>query len=158
MGVRIEGYDGMMRYLERGTQRIVEAYLKDLAALGDKAVADIREKSQEEGFRDSTGNLRSSIGYIVVKDGRILLRGGFERVDGPRRAETSVDGSQEGLNYAERLARNYPKGYALIVVAGMDYAAFLQDVEDKDVLASGEIFLNKEVKRLTAEYNRKYGK
>lgn len=40
----------------------------------------------------------------------------------------------------------------------MDYAAFLQDVEDKDVLASGEIFLNKEVKRLTAEYNRKYGK
>lgn len=158
MGVRIEGYDGMMRYLERGVQKIVDRFVDDLAALGEKAVTDIREKSQAEGFRDSTGNLRSSIGFIVVKDGKILRQGGFERVDGPQRATTSVDGSQVGLSYAERLAKNYPKGYALIVVAGMDYAAFLQDVENKDVLASGELFLNKEVRKLAAEYNRKYGK
>jgi hypothetical protein len=158
MGVRIEGFDGMMRYLQKGSQKIVDSFLNDLKNLGERAVTDIRERSQEEGFRDSTGNLRSSIGFVVVKDGVIVASGGFERVDGPNRSSTSVDGSQEGRSFANTLAGNYTKGYALIVVAGMDYAAYMQEVEDKDILASGEIFLEKEVKKLVAAYNRKYGK
>ena len=158
MGVRIEGYSGMMRYLERGAQRIVDEFQNDLQNLGKDSIVYILNNLQEIGIANRTGNLRSSIGFVVVKDGRIISRGGFERVDGPDRAKTSVDGSQVGQELAESLARNYPKGYALIVVVGMEYAVLLQSVENKDILASGEIYLKKELKKLVAEYNRKYGK
>lgn len=158
MGVRIEGFDGMMRHLKNGARKIVDKYLQDLSGLGDRAITFIREKSREEGIEDRSGNYRSSIGYVVVRDGQIAAKGGFDRVDGPERAKSTVDGSQEGEEYAKRLAKNYPKGYALIVVVGVENAAYLQSIENKDVLASGEIFLNKELNGLVAEYKRKYGK
>ena len=98
--------------------------------------------------------MRSSIGYVIVHDGDIIHQGGFERVDGPDRPKSNEDGSQVGLTFAESLVRNYPTGYALIVVAGMEYASLVEKLENKDVLASGEIFVRKEVKKLVEEYNK----
>ena len=158
MGVRIEGYDGMMRYLRKGVQRIVDDFQNDLLDLGKRSYVYVLNNLKAIGIQDRTGNLRSSIGFVFVKDGKIVGRGGFDRVDGPQRSKTTVDGSKEGQELAENLAKDYPKGYALIVVVGMQYAVYLQSVEDKDILASGESYLKKELKKLIAEYNRKYGK
>lgn len=143
--------------LNSRAQRIVELYLQRLDELGLRSVRYIRDRTASESWIDQSGNLRSSIGYIVVRDGEIRESGGFERVDGPRRGESSADGSREGRSFAERLAAGYPTGYALIVVAGMEYAAYVEAMENKDVLAGGEIFLKKEIRKLTKRFSQKYG-
>lgn len=158
MGVKIQGFDKLMPALQAKADRLVKAFLDDLDYLGLKAVAYIRNRTANDSWMDQTGNLRSSIGYVIVHDGAVTGRGGFERVDGPKRGTTEMDGTVEGKNYAEELAKNYPTGYALIVVAGMEYAAYVERMESKDVLASGEIFLKKEIKKLVNDYRKTYGK
>lgn len=157
MGVKIQGFNEMMATLNARAQRIVELYLEELDKLGYDANRYIRNRTAEESWMDRSGNLRSSIGYIVVRDGEICKSGGFERVDGPKRDKSPEDGSAEGRSYAERLAANYPTGYALIVVAGMEYAAYVEAKANKDVLAGGEIFLKKEVRKLVRRFSQKYG-
>lgn len=157
MGVKIQGFNEMMATLNARAQRIVENFLMNLDYLGLQSVRYIRDRTADESWMDQTGNLRSSIGYIVVRDGEICKSGGFETVNGPKRDKSSADGSAEGRSYAERLAANYPTGYALIVVAGMEYAAYVEAKANKDVLAGGEIFLKKEVRKLVRRFRQKYG-
>ena len=156
MGVTIQGIDKLAPALQQKADRIVKAFLDDLDILGLKAVEYIRNRSAQESWMDQTGNLRSSIGYVVVRDGNIAIQGGFQQVSGPKRGESDKNGSKEGLSYAEELASRYSKGYALIVVAGMEYAAYVEAHDNKDVLASGRKFLKKEVKRLVRDYKKAY--
>ena len=155
MKIKVEGLDELEGYIRKRADQIVQAYLDDLNFIGLKAVSFIRDRSTAESWEDQTGNLRSSIGYVIVRDGQILNKGGFGKVTG--KTASDVDGSSEGSSYAERLARNYPTGYALIIVAGMNYAAYVEAKENKDVLASGELFLKKEMAQLVERYNSKYG-
>lgn len=50
---------------------------------------------------------------------------------------------------ARHLLRNclkkFANGYALVVVAGMNYAEFVEAMENKNVLASAELFARKEL-------------
>lgn len=49
---------------------------------------------------------------------------------------------------AKHLLRNclkFANGYALVVVAGMNYAEFVEAMENKNVLASAELFARKEL-------------
>ena len=82
-------------------------------------------------YSDQTGNLRSSIGCIVVVDGRILQEYGFEQV------KEGAQGVIDGKEYAYSLAKQYPKGVAIIAVAGKEYASYVAD-KGYDVLDSAE--------------------
>lgn len=146
--------DSLMPFLQKEADRIVKAFLDDLNYLGLKCVRFVRDRSADESWIDQTGNLRSSIGYIVAKDGKIVDKGGFEPVNGPMRSSSIEQGSKIGENYAEELASRYPEGYALIVVAGMNYAAYVERIESKDVLAKGELFLKREMKNLVKKYRQ----
>jgi hypothetical protein len=65
-------------------------------------------------YLDDTGNLRSSIGYFVLKDG-IVVSG-------------KVEGESEGISAAKQLLGTIPikDGYVLVGVAGVDYASYLE--------------------------------
>jgi hypothetical protein len=67
-------------------------------------------------YKDRTGNLRSSIGYIILKDGKIV----------DRNFEGGKEGKDEGQKAANEVASQYPDGYVLIGVAGMKYAAYVE--------------------------------
>lgn len=90
-------------------------------------------KPHKPNYIDWSTNLRSSIGYVIVQDGRIRVRTGFEAVsaEGER-------GSKAGLSFAEKIAKGFPKGYCLIVVAGMEYATYVHN-KGYDVLDSAEL-------------------
>ena len=45
----------------------------------------------------------------------------------------------------EDLANQYSDTYALVVIAAMDYADYVESIDSKDVLASTEIYAKKEV-------------
>lgn len=76
----------------------------------------------DHGYMNQTGNLTSSMGYIVTINGRIVRKNGFT----PNKS-TSTVGAQEGSAYAESLASQFRSGYALIVVAGMNYASYVEN-------------------------------
>ncbi len=90
---------------------------------------------QNHGYNDQTGNLTSSVGYGVLHNGKLAAEGGFEP------AETGTDragGQAEGRALLETIIGQYPRGYVLIGVAGMQYAAKVEAM-GKDVITGAAI-------------------
>ena len=83
---------------------------------------DFINRARELGsYTDQTGNLRSSIGYAIVKDGRIAK----SRVLTAKK-DAKGAGKKRSKEFLEELASKYPQGLTLIVVAGMEYAAAVE--------------------------------
>lgn len=98
-----------------------------LQRTGEEFVKIARLEGQ---YDDHTGNLRSSIGYVIVKDGKIIGKN-FSLSQ-----NTGTDkntGKKEGEQLAMDLVRSFTKGYVLIGVVGMKYAVFVEAMENKDV-------------------------
>lgn len=115
-----------------------------LIRIGDKFVRDARTKAD---FTDRTGNLRSSIGYLLLANGK-LFKADFDQT------KDGVIGKATAQNYARELAAEsvqYSKGYVLIVVAGMEYAARVES-HGYDVLTGSSIAATNE---LTKYFKRK---
>lgn len=143
--------------------------------VGPATVVNAREKST---FQDQTGNLRSSMGFVVAKDGKILETGGFTQVHGNGENMAIVsfktkegkevnfhakgisgdghEGLVKGKEYAEELARNAGKGYVLIIVAGMNYAGYVE-TKGYDVLTKTGTYLESEVKGMIDDVLKKAG-
>lgn len=85
----------------------------------------------EGNYIDHTGNLRSSIGYVIVKDGSIAGRN-FQLSE--QAGTDKQTGKREGEQLAMDLVKTFTKGYVMIGVAGMKYAVFVEAMENKDVL------------------------
>lgn len=130
--------DGVMETLARldNAQEAVEnAMTEAFAYAGEYAVAGIRMGNMSQ-WNDQTGNLRSSVGYSVVRKGQVVIESGFDTV------MRGSDGSETGKLVCEQLAREYASHpYALIIVAGMDYAVYVEAIENKVVLAGGQLWL-----------------
>lgn len=118
---------------------ISEEILKAFQERGERAVANIRSRAEVDSWYDHTGNLRSSIGYALFEEGRKVVLSAFESIKG------GSLGSSVGKREIDKLASAYRDSYALVVVAGMDYASKVEAIEGKDVLASEEIRVKKMV-------------
>lgn len=57
------------------------------------------------------------------------------------------EGSARGKKMINDLAKEYSKVYALVVVAGMEYAGEVEALESKDVLASTRIWASSVVEQ-----------
>lgn len=111
-------------------QEIILAFSK----LGEESTARIRDRSAEESWIDHTSNLRSSIGYAVYDHGSKEIESSFATLG------MGGEGSAEGKRMVQELASEYSKVFALVVVAAMNYADFVEAKENKDVLASTELW------------------
>lgn len=92
----------------------------------------VKEARKNGKYTDQTGNLRSSIGYAILEDGKPVKKSGFERV---KATAAEAQGQSEAL--ITRLAATYNTGLVLVVVAGMDYAAYVE-ARGYNVLNSAE--------------------
>lgn len=119
--------------------------IRALSLLGEMCVIEARDRPQESSWYDQSGNLRSSIGYVIVRDGKIVAYSEFTQV------KQGSDGVKEGKELAKELAKKYTSGYALIVVAGMNYAELVEAMESKNVLASAELFARQEIPKMMAK-------
>lgn len=143
-------------YLNREAQKHLQRTIALLQYVGETVVNDIRT-SHISNWTDQTGNLRSSIGYIITMDGKPIGESKFDKVIGPKADEAlnEPDGTTEGRNYAHQLASLYPNGIALIVVAGMEYASYVEKRDNKTVLAQGEVEARRLVEQMIRELNSK---
>jgi len=117
------------RHLNRGAARIEEQIIIRLRYLAEATIAVAR---QTNSYMDQTGNLRSSIGYLILKNGRVIDES-FEQV------KEGAEGTAAGRKHAKQVASEYPLGYVLVVVAGMHYGAILE-ANGVDVLSSAEMY------------------
>lgn len=116
-------------------QNIIAYEIKrTLARLGEECNIKIRNRSASESWNDITGNLRSSIGYAIYDHGVKEIESAFVVIGG------SSEGSEAGRKMLEELSSLYADTYALVVIAGMSYAAAVEAKENKDVLASAELW------------------
>ena len=104
------------RYITGRVEAIKKAIVYNLCAVGEQVLNAARLTNS---YKDQTGNLRSSIGYIVAVDGEIVQMSSFDTVKEGR------EGSRGGKEYAMQLVRDFPHGIVLIVVAGMNYASYV---------------------------------
>lgn len=123
----------------------LNAMVYSLYEIGLSAVNTIR---QNHAYKDQSGNLTSSVGCAVVVDGEIMQVSGFEAIK-----PTGEEGSKAGQSYVRSLASQFPQGITLIVVAGMNYAAY---VERRGIggMTGGEIFAKQAVEDLLLELQK----
>jgi hypothetical protein len=147
--------------LEAKIDDIANHIIEQLVYIGEACVKIAREKGN---YGDRTGNLRSSIGYVVLKDGSPIMGGkpaGVTVATGKRTVKLSdgtirtikVGGNgAQGVAAAETLMSSlkskYPRGIVLIVCAGMRYAAYVENIHHKDVLTSADLLAESLVKQL----------
>lgn len=90
-----------------------------LQAGGEKFIEIARKNGS---YKDQTGNLRSSIGYVVTKDGEVVIEN-FKESD---KGSDKATGRFKGRRLAIDISLSYPEGYVLVGVAGMEYAAAVE--------------------------------
>ena len=122
-------------YIEDWVARKNQALVNNLLAVGEQ----VRNEAVSNGsYTDRTGNLRRSVGYVVTIDGQIYKAGSFSG---------SSEGAAEGETYARSLVSKFPRGIVLIVVAGMNYAAYVS-ARGYNVLDSAELLADKLVPQM----------
>ena len=91
---------------------------REILAKFQYAGEDFINQARDEGdYRNFTGNLRSSIGYMIGLDGRVI-ESSFPG--------NEAEGKNRGTETAKDIIRGFGSGYVLVVVAGMEYASAVE--------------------------------
>ncbi len=122
-------------------QEIENEVIDRLQFIGETFVNNARDNGT---YTDRTGNLRSSIGYVIIKNGKQI----FSAFDG----ETE-EGKANGMAIAAEASKKFKKGIALIVVAGMDYAGYVES-KSYDVLTASSITAENDLKASIEEMRK----
>lgn len=140
MGVEAQFTTEVVRgRFEAFLQEIVRQQVEALQQLGEMCVAHARSIPKEQGFEDQTGNLRSSIGYVVFVDG-VAVHSLYEEVKG------GSIGAKTGEALAHKVGQG-TQGVCLVVTAGMNYALHVES-RGRDVIASAEQLAERELPRM----------
>lgn len=107
-------FKGLSQRIHKQTQSLESRILYALEVVGGRAV-EIAKRTKT--YKDNTGNLTASIGYGVYYNGVEYSVGGFG----------GGIGEQAGLKRLAELAQGIrDKQFVLIIVAGMEYALYVE--------------------------------
>ena len=114
------------KFIESKIKIIEDVVFDQLVDAGEQFVADARSV---DTYTDRTSNLRGSIGYVIYKDG-IEVFGNFEG---------TIEGQETSKRFIQKIVGENNKGYALIVVAGMEYGAAVESKGFDVLTGSGQL-------------------
>lgn len=112
-----------------------------LQRLGEMCLVEARTN---KGYMMQTGALLSSTGYEVFVDG-VAIHSQFDAASGAE-SNAAEMGIKSGQSIAETIGKG-TKGIALVVVAGMNYAAYVE-AKGYNVLSSAEHLAERELPRM----------
>ena len=119
---------------------------RTLFEMGTRCIEQARKLTEitwmGKTYNNQTGNLRSSIGFVIARNGVEVEFNGFTPPEGY--AGTADTGPETGLLLARSVSETITSGWSMVVVAGMDYAAELE-TKNYDVLTSAEYLMDKEL-------------
>lgn len=139
-------------YLDKRIAMIERAIIREFLIIGEKMLNIARDTNKPHTFKDQTGNLRSSIGYTVSVDGRLMKQSDFAVV------KDGKEGREEGIKYAKEVSISLfdANGIVLTFVAGMDYASYVKK-NGYDVIDSAVLNGSDAVKKLINKLKLKVG-
>lgn len=139
MAIKCDSLDAFNKLMDFIPRIFQEEIFRALARLGEESITRIRDRAGEDSWYDQSGALRSSIGYAIYGEGRKIIESAFAVV------KNGVQGAAEGKRMIDELALKYAETFALVVVAGMEYADAVEARDNKDVLASTELWAKAKV-------------
>lgn len=115
-----------------------------LQTVGERVVKYAREHGT---YTDQTGNLRHSIGYVIVQYGKVVTEN-FSNGQGFPEAQENARKS------ALSVVQNLPKTKTFLVwVAGMEYARYVE-AKGYDVIEGSGNWVESKAETLKAEFRR----
>lgn len=122
--IQIKGVEALKQRLLERKQAVDNALNVALPELGEKAVTFSKDN---KGYQDQTANLKNSISFAVFFDGKLIntVIGKIPEPDKVKEGQTQVQKALEA--YAAKSGVVAPKGYTIIVVAGMVYGKYVED-------------------------------
>lgn len=140
--------------LEQVNEDFEQAIISRLKFVGEKFVINSRNNHT---YKDQSGNLTSSIGYVIMKDGKILIAD-YDTSVKPYLTKKKNLAKYQAVNVSNSLladiAEKFPKGYVLVGIAGMEYAAYVES-RNKDVITSSAITAENDLKKSLDELRKK---
>ena len=145
--LQLKGREALQRRLTEKRERLIIYLNMRLAQLAEEAVTYSKDN---KGYQDRTANLKNSISFALYLDG-VEITSQVGKI--PK--EDEADGGQEAVKtalsqYAQKEGVIAPKGYSLIVVAGMNYSKYVED-KGYNVLYLTRYFLRDEMKKILEE-------
>lgn len=120
MGIRPKfTKDDIRERLDNFLIEVVKKQITQLQYLGEMCLIEARNN---KGYMMQTGALLSSTGYMIFVDG-VALHTQFDAASGAE-SNAAQNGIKAGQGLAESVGKQ-TKGIALVVVAGMNYAAYV---------------------------------
>jgi hypothetical protein len=133
--------DDVRKRFDAFLNEIEKKQIARLQRLGEMCLVEARTN---KGYMMQTGALLSSTGYEVFVDG-VAIHSQFDAASGAE-SNAAETGIKSGQNIAETIGKG-TKGIALVVVAGMNYAAYVE-AKGYNVLSSAEHLAERELPRM----------
>lgn len=142
MGIKAQfTQEQLKRRFDAFLEMVRKKQIARLQKLGEMCLIEARNN---KGYMMQTGALLSSTGYTIFVDG-IALHSQFDAASGAE-SNAAQNGIKAGQALAEKVGKN-TKGVTLVVVAGMNYAAYVE-AKGYNVLSSAEHLAQRELPRM----------
>lgn len=133
--------DDVRKRFDAFLNEIEKKQIARLQRLGEMCLVEARTN---KGYMMQTGALLSSTGYEVFVDG-VAIHSQFDAASGAE-SNAAETGIKSGQSIADTIGKG-TKGIALVVVAGMNYAAYVE-AKGYNVLSSAEHLAERELPRM----------
>jgi hypothetical protein len=133
--------DDVRKRFDAFLNEIEKKQIARLQRLGEMCLVEARTN---KGYMMQTGALLSSTGYEVFVDG-VAIHSQFDAASGAE-SNAAETGIKSGQSIAETIGKG-TKGIALVVVAGMNYAAYVE-AKGYNVLSSAEHLAERDLPRM----------
>lgn len=131
----------VQKRLDAFVEMVRKKQITQLQRLGEMCLIEARNN---KGYMMQTGALLSSTGYTIFVDG-VALHSQFDAASGAE-SNAAQNGIKAGQALAEKVGKE-TKGVALVVVAGMNYAAYVE-AKGYNVLSSAEHLAQRELPQM----------
>lgn len=117
-----------------------------LMQLGEQCITHAKNN---KGYSDRTANLKNSISFALYLDGK-LVSSHIGQIPKPNESVQGQAGVASALDAYAASGVIAPKGYTVIVVAGMEYGAHVEH-KGYNVLHLTKYYLKDEMKKILEE-------
>lgn len=144
---KVQGLERLQQRLLERKEALMKVLNMKLLQLAEEAVSHAKHN---KGYKDRTANLKNSISFALFFDGELVTQQ-IGDIPQPNEAPKGHQGVQSNLEqYCQQEGVVRPSGYSLIVVAGMEYGAYVEH-RGYNVLHLTKYFLHDEMRKILKE-------
>ncbi len=144
---KVEGLRELQQRLIERKEAMKRVLDMKLLQLAEEAVSHAK---WNKGYKDRTANLKNSISFALYYDGELVTAkaGQIPKPEATTEGQSQVESSLE--SYASQDGVVAPKGYSLVIVAGMRYGAHVEH-KGYNVLHLTKYYLRDELRKILEE-------